>query len=306
MNQGFRGSETIKAHLVRAVLGAAALIGALAIATGLKTLLAPYPLASIRPPDPHRGRSEPSRSLPLPTVYYSTDEPYRPSDPRAFEARAQKLDNEWRLKSAPSPGDPKTAPLLWRNGLNDSVLRALVDGHPSREWIEYWIHLDYNVTPLSPLGDHEGEWEGMAVLYEDAKPKLVFLSGHEYGHWVCARELWNSKSHRIEAFAAHGTHALYPKPGRHPIHFLGLEVTADVTTARENSQAFSPSVERLRALESEPYYGFSGAWGRRSWLPGSSGPQAPGPTFKTMPKRTPPHEGERLRELDARCETVSD
>lgn len=193
--------------------------------------------------------------------------------------RHQRPDPD-RTPARERSGEP--APLLWRlgreTGTSDTVM------------IEYWYHSDQNIGIGAGIGDHQGDWESLAVLLQLSlspegelrhRPLAAYYSVHESGQWYCASELsWTDRSvagglRHPEAFSAWGSHATYPLAGRFRRFFFFADLTA-------RGRPWD-SWKRLRPLALEPYYGFNGAWGERRWFSWISGPRVPGPGSKLLP-----------------------
>ncbi|MCM2277160.1 MAG: hypothetical protein NDJ89_03725 [Oligoflexia bacterium] len=183
-----------------------------------------------------------------------------------------------------SASELERVPMFWRLSPRQPDAGAAPAG-TLRVLLEYWYYSPYNeATPIG-IGNHEGDWEGIAMLIElreDARgalshrPLAGYYAAHEGGAWHCASELDWTPEHP-EAFSALGTHATYPTEGRKLA--LALDHAA-------RGRAWE-SWRRLLPLELEPYYGFTGRWGPLSALGFMSGPRAPAPSFKARPPIPP-------------------
>lgn len=176
-----------------------------------------------------------------------------------------------------------TPPVFWKLG-SEALMKELqpIDSPPRRKRIlvEYWFHYPYSYATSIGIGNHQGDWEGIAALIElEATPKgalshrllAAYYAAHEGGTWHCATET----NRRPEAFVALGTHATYFREGTHRSSFL-----PDVTSRGRLWETW----RSLRPIAREPFFGYSGGWGEASWLSFMSGPLAPGPDFKNLPK----------------------
>lgn len=204
-----------------------------------------------------------------------------------------------RLEGALPAAAYEAAPLLWR--IDDGpAARAL---GPARVLIEYWYHAAYSVGIGRGLGDHEGDWEGLAVAIDVRsgaagelvhRPVAAYFAAHEGGAWHCAKELgWSG---RPEAYSALGSHATYPAAGEYSTAFR-----KDVTARGRAWEAW----RNLRPLPAEPYFGFAGAWGEPRWIGFMSGPRVPGPGFKPLIKETGRALDAALESLRGRCAVLA-
>ncbi|HAR41365.1 MAG TPA: hypothetical protein DCS07_01835 [Bdellovibrionales bacterium] len=217
--------------------------------------------------------------------------PARPNDSFTGAGLFLKLENIILPgnRSPAAPGAPSSrvvvndwsrAPLLWRLGpkIRDDLFL-----------IEYWFHSHFSQGGPLGIGDHEGDWEGVAALVhaEFTEPGIfahrlvaMYFAAHEGGDWKCAEDLdWtqDETGRRIpEAYSARGSHATYSKSGRHWNYAL-LENAP-------RGKAWD-TVKNLRPLTLEPYFGFSGGWGKTNRWAFMSGPMPPS-SFKSMPGKS--------------------
>jgi hypothetical protein len=208
-------------------------------------------------------------------------------------------------------------PMFWRLGEGEFAKTLMREGSQmgrKRVVIEYWYQTPYNFATRIGIGNHQGDWEGVAMLIEldashikpgiDSGGKLnhrliaSFFAEHETGVWRCPSELKHepdrsSADSHIEAFSALGTHATYPEPGAHR-----SAVLMDQTERGTPWQSWT----NLRPLALEPYYGYSGAWGEPRYFSFMTGPLVPGPGYKPLPREKT--SSESLKTLDlllSRC-----
>lgn len=221
------------------------------------------------------------------------------------------LRNEDPQNGARKLASFKSSPMFWRLGqgafaqtLMHETAREGVDASKKRIVIEYWYHVPYNLATRIGIGNHQGDWEGIAMLIElevkngELSHRLLasFFSEHESGTWKCPSEVLRSPddSH-IEAFSASGTHATYPAPGPHRNNVLIDETERGIRW---------DSWENLKPLALEPYYGFSGAWGEPRFFSFMTGPLVPGPGYKPLPRESNEKDAFRtLATLMVRCGT---
>lgn len=182
------------------------------------------------------------------------------------------------------PIKPGAVPMFWRLGKLPAGASSAAPGH-ERVLIEYWYHVPYSKATKWAVGNHQGDWEGMAFVVDlslDANGKLshklvnAFFAAHEGGRWHCPSEL-QIEDGRIQAFSALGTHATYSREGEY-----GNTFVTDKTARGRNWDTW----QLLRPMVLEPYYGFAGHWGDRKFLPHTSGPTAPGAGDKWLPNRS--------------------
>lgn len=175
-----------------------------------------------------------------------------------------------------------------------------------RKYVAYWFFYPYNEFRLEnpqvgssfPIQSHEGDWERVSIqLDAENLPVNIFFYGHSGGllaHWSTIH-LYDG-THPI-VFSAKGGHASYPEVGEYNtelcVPFRGCAL--DRTDAGMQWRTW----DNLLKVESQPWYGFGGAWGEVGELPaigelsGShwTGPLGPSP-YKTSqadwPDRIPP------------------
>jgi hypothetical protein len=197
------------------------------------------------------------------------------------------LQDDERVKGRDRADAWREVPMLWKLGLlpPESFQSRLGDKNSQILLLEYWYHLAYSTPNLFGVGDHEGDWEGLAFLIEveqlsggklQHKPIASFLAAHESGTWHCATDLQWIEEHgrrQPEVFTALGSHATYPAEGQFRNLFFPDRTKRGIAW---------DTWHHLRPLEQEPYYGYTGAWGRLGPLSFMSGPRAPDLT-KTLP-----------------------
>jgi hypothetical protein len=222
-----------------------------------------------------------------PSLRLHPQEKFRPADPAIFfrAAAPAKEAREFPLPAAAQPSSP--APWLWQK--SGSRITDLLPQDARWDLIEFWYFAPFNEAGLwFGFGDHESDWEGVALLLRDGALKAAYYSQHDGGQWYCAKDLEKDPLGRIVVYAALGSHASFPRPGiyRRGLFFLGSdEVAAGETLAMA-----------LRPLSGEPYAAFSGRWGRKSFLPWNNGPISPHPERKFLPRKTDAKEADWLKE----------
>lgn len=237
---------------------------------------------------------------PIPVFIFHPDEKYGPVSPEFFLAKVQlampnlprtldfnslaSLSPETALTTGgllQSDNDPKAAALFRQEG-NSPLLFELPPYHKWRI-VEYWLHLPANVTRFWGLGNHEGDWEGIAILFDGEEDvAAIYAAQHDGGTWYCKDEVEWSEFYggkpRPVFYSALGTHANYTTVGRHARNRYGI---GDDITAY--GVAFD-GAEQIRDLKDQFFAGFPGRWGAKSWIPWNQGPYLPRPGFKTLPQ----------------------
>ena len=234
-----------------------------------------------------------------PHLWWHPNEKASASDPLEFLKHSERI--QWGTHTYLDYKGPaqkifsqdEKIPLFWKVS-RASDLERMQESDPASIilLIEFWYHSHDNPIWLY-FGSHQGDWESFAYLirfHADGKYDLlrVFLSAHTSGQWFCPSDLeWSSDSDpsRIHLYSALDTHATYSHAG------LGeLGILRDYTERGFEWQAW----KWLTPIETENYYGFSGAWGKLSFHPSMSGPLAPHPKFKGLPPK-----GQKIPELGA-------
>lgn len=180
-------------------------------------------------------------------------------------------------------------PMLWRLG-EGKAAKAFCSPSATRVsvLIEYWYHEPFNYATRVGIGNHEGDWEGGAMLVDlnadgtrnFARLRAGFLSAHEGGSWTCGGEFQRVDTHPV-VYSALGSHATYASAGEHE-----GPVLTDVTGAGRAWDAWRD----LRPMVLEPYYGYRGRWGNLSMAKFMSGPEIPAVGEKFQPRDEHPLE----------------
>lgn len=198
--------------------------------------------------------------------------------------------------------DSASAPLLWR--VSDSPLFRDVQTQDRGQIfipVEFWYHISYNPISIY-FGSHDGDWESFLVVFDvrlngeniSATPLYFNTSSHGNSTWHCRDEI-TSHGGRWQLFSALDTHATYAAPG------IYWRVYPDRTGDGLDPQHAWDTRQHLRPVTEEPYYGFSGSWGRTSFVNWMNGPIPPGPQFKYLPRSTDKQAAEDWKILTARC-----
>lgn len=270
---------------------------------------------------PHAGRAFPAPETiraRAPLLYFHPQEKHGPMAPESF-LKAVRLE-DGRTAEALSAADFDALPanralatagplaqevssrvpaLFWQRGA--SPLPKLLSETRDFSLIEYWVHLPFNETGLwFGLGEHQGDWEGLALLFDGERVVALYASQHDGGQWLCPKDVrWsggNVGDGRPVFFSALGTHATYAAPGAHRRNPLGL---ADDLAAEG---PLYDGAEGLRELSAQPFAGFRGHWGAWSWIPWNRGPRVPNAATKSLPRDRDPSRLIRMaQDLRGRC-----
>ena len=178
---------------------------------------------------------------------------------------------------------PNNPPLMWRLSKHP-IFEKIQNENPNEFFLplEIWYFNSYNYTDIH-FGFHDGDWESMLILFKVTEvdkilqytTSLISLSAHGHTVWHCPKNFNYSDTH-FEVFSALGTHATYKDEGIH------WRIYPDRTAKGTKWETWN----NTRSLYQEPYYGFSGSWGRTSYIDIQNGPLPPGPDFKYLPRET--------------------
>jgi hypothetical protein len=209
---------------------------------------------------------------------FGSDELTRPHDTSlerladlpATEGFFLELDDEYRA------GD-----LVARESGEATGVSVYFDYEPGR-YVTYWFlyggsaapvpdeRLDSYVTALA----HEGDWERVSVrLNADNEATHMFYAQHLDGEELAWDDVVTADGTHPFVYAALGTHASYPSAGVTELACPLADVC--VYDVAEGSESEWQTLEHLRAVSDEPWFGFGGAWGTnwpRSELSGPLGP----------------------------------
>lgn len=173
------------------------------------------------------------------------------------------------------------APLYWRLSQHP-LFEKIQNSSPDELFlpIEYWYHHAYNYTGIY-FGNHDGDWESTLYLFKakfinnqiEFIPIMISTSAHGGSTWHCPESL-NKIDSRFELYSAVGTHATYTRAGYH-----WRFIYPDRTAKGELWQAW----KLVKPLVKEDFFGFSGSWGKTSFIYFQNAPIPPGPKFKYLP-----------------------
>lgn len=223
-----------------------------------------------------------------PVLRLHPQEKFRPADPAVFFRSASPAKDAPYFSLPPLAETSSPAPWLWQK--SGSRITDLLPNEKSYwDLIDFWYFSPYNQSGLwLGFGDHEGDWEGVALLLRNGELKAAYYSQHDGGQWYCAKDLEKDSLGRVVVYSALGSHASFPKPGayRRGLFFLGSDEVAAGETIEMS----------LRPLAAEPYLGFEGRWGKKSFLPWNKAPLAPHPERKFLPRQIEVKEADWLKE----------
>jgi hypothetical protein len=134
-----------------------------------------------------------------PELRLHSKEKFRPADPDAvFRAAVpSSLAPGFAIRIVPFTPKP---PWLWQK--SGSRIVDLLPQTSRWELIDYWYFVPYNDANLwFGLGDHEGDWEGVALLFENEKLTAAYYSQHKGGKWYCERDLERTQDGRIVVYS---------------------------------------------------------------------------------------------------------
>jgi hypothetical protein len=145
-----------------------------------------------------------------------------------------------------------------------------------RTVVVYWFFYGFNnfrprtdmADKVSDGGDHEGDWEEIAVILTGNNLALGILYYRHGGPCYLP-----SNGSRPSVYSAKGSHASYPDPGRH--FYFGSDDASDKGPVWHTES-------HLKPLNRQPWYGYGGGWGQVSGK-GTTvpAPRGPHPQFKT-------------------------
>ncbi len=133
-----------------------------------------------------------------------------------------------------------------------------VYGHVARDadglrYLQYWLFYLFNNKAFLGFGLHEGDWEMVQIkLNAEGAPETMAFAQHAHGQ-RCAWRLVEKRGGRPIVYVARGSHASFPRPGRHD-----APVIDDVADGR--GRELSPTLEVL-SDGSPAWVGWSGRWG---------------------------------------------
>ncbi|KAF1973319.1 hypothetical protein BU23DRAFT_135373, partial [Bimuria novae-zelandiae CBS 107.79] len=188
-----------------------------------------------------------------PLVYLFSTDPYRPSSFAATLANTRPqigfkdvsvpaspltLDNLDQLNSVGAKGgedvylasivDVTTSP-AWLNGIQPDAnggtggktTCAIIVVDKGKDavdafYIYFWAFNWGGVVLGNQLGDHFGDWEHNMIRFVNGQPTAIWYSSHANGAaYTFSAVQKDASGKRPIAYAANGSHALYPTPGLH-------------------------------------------------------------------------------------------
>ena len=171
--------------------------------------------------------------------------------------------------------DPQDSKSVW-NGESDLRRVQTFYQYKPRRYVTYWLFFGYNDGAKGALGNHEGDWERVAVRlhYRTNTATEVAFYHHnctpDFKEYPNEVELVPGTDHPV-AFAAEGSHGTWPTPGPH-----------DTCVPRVTDQTERSSAEHqwdtwtnIGAAWRQPWFGFGGAWGEIGKTFVSTGPLGP-------------------------------
>lgn len=151
--------------------------------------------------------------------------------------------------------------------------RAARDGE-GRRWLQYWLFFADNTQDrgIVRTGRHTGDWEMLQIRLDvGGRPAEVVFAQHTWAERCSWNEVEQEGAAPV-AYVANGSHALYPRPGRHDRPFPDPNDEAD-----GRGPDSRPPLERV--TERTPrWVAWPGRWGESeaSVVPGEqSSPRGP-------------------------------
>lgn len=143
-----------------------------------------------------------------------------------------------------------------------------------RRYVTYWFFYPYDEFRIKipragksiAIQSHEGDWERVSIqLDSENLPVNIFFYGHSGGQMAAWSTInFYGGTHPV-VFSARGSHASYRDAGEHDTEFCFflLGCAPDLTDYGLPWQTWNI----LLNVESQPWYGFGGAWGEVGELP---------------------------------------
>jgi hypothetical protein len=155
--------------------------------------------------------------------------------------------------------------------------------------LTYWFFYPFSFpTGASEAIGHEGDWERVSVLIRQTAPgQWEPLSVRFHAHSGAVDVAWadvrkapdeSGRPTHPRAYSARGSHATYRRGGKY------LQVLASgrhkILAVKDDARACPQcplwfTWERLVDAETQPWYGFGGAWGTAGGAPDFTGPLGP-------------------------------
>jgi uncharacterized delta-60 repeat protein len=132
--------------------------------------------------------------------------------------------------------------------------------YKDKHFISYWFFYAFNDGPGEDLGEHEGDWEHVAVRLDCQNQPIEMAyaqhTGEEFLDWA---EVPFENGHPV-VFSARGSHASYPDTGENGWHDLGFPGGADDDFTGYGAIRWDTQYN-LVPLSTQVWRGYGGAWG---------------------------------------------
>jgi len=132
------------------------------------------------------------------------------------------------------------------------------------KYITYWFFYPYDRFELPlPLPDqeHEGDWERISIQLNESD-EIAHVAFHTHdGKLVLPKEAVEFEGTHPVVFSAKGSHASYPSPRD------DFETALPGFPDQTNRGPKWTTLNSLLKVESQPWYGFGGAWGEVGEVP---------------------------------------
>lgn len=169
-----------------------------------------------------------------PVIQLSRGEKYEPCSVDWYVSQSRVVDDASGKVLAETvtardlPSFPKTAALqprdpsgVRRGGADPTLYTRVSQGtYGSEKFRDLWYHVFFAFNGTLSSHQTDVEYVIVRVFGSDSAPSSVFMSAHSGGRWYDVAEL-EKRDGRIVAYAALGSHALFPGPGTRN-RFLGL------------------------------------------------------------------------------------
>lgn len=142
------------------------------------------------------------------------------------------------------------------------------------KYVTYWFFYPYNLFRIEnsvlgiPAQKHEGDWERISIqLDSNDNPVYVFFSQHHDGEFVLWSLVDKYEGTHPKVYSAKGSHGSFVSVGEFQTEFcrpFGGHCALDRTN--DTGPKWS-TWKNLNKAESQPWYGYGGAWGKVSTHP---------------------------------------
>lgn len=187
-----------------------------------------------------------------PVFWLPKDEQYKPQDPEIFVQQSDMKEDSYRLKNAADRAGssaPEKVPIYSDLFVRGQILSARFYpffAHSASVSADMHIQVDYadivlkQAVPLTPMGQHDGDWEAVELHIDMMTNSVVGVSFYDHSrplgdtrpeaqrksHYV-PREKLEFVDGRMQLYIAKGSHTIYPSAGRHRLAGAGMDCDYD-------------------------------------------------------------------------------